>query len=465
MSCPAVGASRPSWPQPVIRPYTSRGLRSEALVGAEPEPLRHPWPVALDEGVGPLDQPQHDLPPVGCLRSTAIERRPRCMAYARALRTRPAGPVDPHDVGAEVGQQHRGERTGPEPGQLDHAWRRPAARPSRLLLREAEHPLAEDVALDLVGAAVDRLGPGVEEAVLHRRPAAVARAATRASAPSTSIISSPKSRCQLAQYSLPIEDSGAGMAALQHGAQQPVVVELQDPQTAPRPGQRAAARPDRRRGRGVRTSSMQLLASPARTSPGTAAPSCRPLVAERAHHHPPPAVHVADDVVGAVRASSKNTSQNSWPPAMLRIGRTSTPCWWRGTSSIEMPRCFGASGLVRHSTYSQSAWAPNVIQIFWPLIDPLVAVPLGAGLQAGEVGAGVGLAEALPPQLLAAGDRRAGTALLLVAAELEQRRAEQVAALHADPVRRLGRGVLDVEDQLLASRCRRGRRTPRATRR
>ena len=29
------------------------------------------------------------------------------------------GPVDPQDLGAHVGQHHAGERTGPDPGQLD----------------------------------------------------------------------------------------------------------------------------------------------------------------------------------------------------------------------------------------------------------------------------------------------------------------------------------------------------------
>ncbi|GHC55408.1 hypothetical protein GCM10010507_34860 [Streptomyces cinnamoneus] len=32
-----------------------------------------------------------------------------------------AGPVDADDVGAEVGEQHRGERARPDPRELDHA--------------------------------------------------------------------------------------------------------------------------------------------------------------------------------------------------------------------------------------------------------------------------------------------------------------------------------------------------------
>src|SRR5581483_11324619 len=68
----------------------------------------------------------------------------------------------------------------------------------------------------------------------------------------------------------------------------------------------------------------------------------------------------------AVLAPAKNTSQNSSPPARLRMVRTSTPGWWRGTSSIEIPRWRGASRLVWHSTYSQSARCPKVVQTFCP---------------------------------------------------------------------------------------------------
>ena len=67
-----------------------------------------------------------------------------------------------------------------------------------------------------------------------------------------------------------------------------------------------------------------------------------------------------------VRAPVKNTSQNSPSPSMLVIGRICTPGWSAGISSRDSPWCRGASGSVRHSTYSQSADAPNVIQTFCP---------------------------------------------------------------------------------------------------
>ena len=44
----------------------------------------------------------------------------------------------------------------------------------------------------------------------------------------------------------------------------------------------------------------------------------------------------------------------------------STPGWSAGTISSDSPLCRCASGSVRHSTYSQSAYMPNDIQVFWP---------------------------------------------------------------------------------------------------
>ena len=57
--------------------------------------------------------------------------------------------------------------------------------------------------------------------------------------------------------------------------------------------------------------------------------------------------------------------------------------------------------------------------------DPLVAVLHGLGLQAGEVGAGAGLAEELAPRLLAVGDLGQEALLLLVGAVGDDRRGGQ----------------------------------------
>ena len=67
------------------------------------------------------------------------------------------------------------------------------------------------------------------------------------------------------------------------------------------------------------------------------------------------------------RASVKKTSLKSLPPDIMRMGRTSTPGWRRSIRSSEMPLCFGASRLVRHSTKMWSATWPAEVHTFWPL--------------------------------------------------------------------------------------------------
>jgi len=49
------------------------------------------------------------------------------------------------------------------------------------------------------------------------------------------------------------------------------------------------------------------------------------------------------------RTSSRNTSENSMPPSIVRSGRTSMPWLSIGTISQVMPRCFGTSVSVRTS--------------------------------------------------------------------------------------------------------------------
>jgi hypothetical protein len=50
------------------------------------------------------------------------------------------------------------------------------------------------------------------------------------------------------------------------------------------------------------------------------------------------------------RTSSRNTSLNSVEPAMVRSGRISIPGVSMGRINQVMPRCLGASGLVRTSS-------------------------------------------------------------------------------------------------------------------
>ena len=85
--------------------------------------------------------------------------------------------------------------------------------------------------------------------------------------------------------------------------------------------------------------------------------------------------------------------------------------------------------------------------------DPLVAVAHGPGTQARQVRSRARLGEALAPELTHARDGRQEAALLLVGAEVQQGRAEQVPAVNAHPVGRSGSRVLLMEDDLLGQRA------------
>ena len=84
--------------------------------------------------------------------------------------------------------------------------------------------------------------------------------------------------------------------------------------------------------------------------------------------------------------------------------------------------------------------------------DPFVAVLDGAGLQRGEVGARLGLREALAPDLVGVEDRLQVALLLLVGAVGDDHRAAHRQAEHVGRARRLqARGLAD-EDRLLDHR-------------
>ena len=165
----------------------------------------------------------------------------------------------------------------------------------------------------------------------------------------------------------------------------------------------------------------------------------------------------------AVRAPSKNTSLNSALPVICRSGRTSMPGWSIGHEQVREAVVARRLGIgAAHDEAPVGAVRerrPHLLAVD----HPLVAVEHGAGLDVREVGAGVRLGEALAPQLLDRLDLREEPALLLVGAELDERRREQALAEERDPRRRVRLGVLLVEDDLLRERRRRGRRTPPAT--
>lgn len=91
-------------------------------VRAQPDPLGDARAEALDEDVGGVAQLQHQLDAFGRLgvdadRPAAAGQRVDRQAEHVLPRRRA---IDADHVGAEVGEDHRGERPGREPGQFDH---------------------------------------------------------------------------------------------------------------------------------------------------------------------------------------------------------------------------------------------------------------------------------------------------------------------------------------------------------
>jgi hypothetical protein len=101
-------------------PVHQPGVAGQRLFGADAEPFRDARPVALDQDVGALDQVQERG---GALRGLEVQQHGPLVAVGDVVRridAQPgaAGPVDPHDVGPQVGQDHGGERPGADAGQL-----------------------------------------------------------------------------------------------------------------------------------------------------------------------------------------------------------------------------------------------------------------------------------------------------------------------------------------------------------
>ena len=95
--------------------------------------------------------------------------------------------------------------------------------------------------------------------------------------------------------------------------------------------------------------------------------------------------------------------------------------------------------------------------------DDLVAVDDAARLEAGEVGAGVGLGEALAVAVGAVDDARQEVRLLLVGAVHDDRRADEPLAHAAGHAGHAGAGELLVQHRDLDARSARDRRTPSAS--
>ena len=82
MSCPAACASGPVWPQPVMRPKTSFGLRAATAAGPNPRRSITPGRKPSIKASADSSNCQTKAWPSADFRLTAIERLPRCPAIA-----------------------------------------------------------------------------------------------------------------------------------------------------------------------------------------------------------------------------------------------------------------------------------------------------------------------------------------------------------------------------------------------
>ena len=116
------------------------------------------------------------------------------------------------------------------------------------------------------------------------------------------------------------------------------------------------------------------------------------------------------------------------------------------------PLCLGTSGSVRATSMHHFASWANVVQTFWPVTRQPPFVLDRLGLQRREVGARLGLGEALAPDLLGGEDRLEEALLLLLGAVGDHDRAAHHEAEHVRRPGRLGARQLLAEDRLLDQR-------------
>ena len=94
------------------------------------------------------------------------------------------------------------------------------------------------------------------------------------------------------------------------------------------------------------------------------------------------------------------------------------------------PLCLGASWSVRATSMHHLAWCANVVQTFWPVTTQSPSSLTALRLERGEVGARLGLGEALAPDLLGREDRLEVALLLLLGAVGDHHRAAHREAEH-----------------------------------
>ena len=174
---------------------------------------------------------------------------------------------------------------------------------------------------------------------------------------------------------------------------------------------------------------------------------------EGAHDHPPAVVDVPDHQVGIGPGAGEEALAE-----LLRAGevrdRPDLHSWLvdRHEEHRQALVPQGRVGMGAAHDVQPVGLVPERRPHLLTVDDPLVPVEPRPARHRRDVRAGSRLAEALAPDVVDAQDARQEAALLLLGAEREQHRPEQLQGLRVDPCRRGGSGVLGLEDDLLGQR-------------
>ena len=196
---------------------------------------------------------------------------------------------------------------------------------------------------------------------------------------------------------------GARVATLQHRLQHAVVAELHDPQPAPRLGEFLTH--DRIAGEPALGRDLDQLVHLALECRLEGKHRCAgALVAQRAHHDAPAAIHSADDVVGRrtrvgeehlgeLAAAGHVADRAHFDTRLIHRHQHHRDALVLGDLTVRAAQHVDPIGV---STERR----PNLLAVD----HPLIAIAHSRGAQAGEVAARLRLAEPLTPELAYTGD-------------------------------------------------------------
>ena len=215
---------------------------------------------------------------------------------------------------------------------------------------EVEQPAGDDVALDLGAAPVDGGRPGIEElgppaladrVVAERRPP---RPALRRRGRTPPARPSPPGPCRW--RSRPERSPAASRRCVARERARKAHKSSVASPTATGSSASGAARGE------------QLLQAPLQV--GGPVPQRRAaLVGQEVHGDGPAVIHLAEDPVERHDTSSKKTSQNSWAPCIVSIGRTVMPALSMSMKSAVMPLCADSGVPVRVSSTHRARTGPG----------------------------------------------------------------------------------------------------------